>query len=61
MSLLPGLTLLADRHPGVGLRRIGGMRGQVVAAAYGEPPASQPAQVLLDALNATVREPEWPS
>ena len=61
VSLLPGLTLVANRHPGVRLDRIVGMRRQVVAAVYGKPPASQPAQVLLDALNATVSEPEWPS
>ncbi|GJF33112.1 LysR family transcriptional regulator [Kitasatospora sp. NE20-6] len=61
VSLLPGLTLLANRHPGVRLERISGMRRRVVAAVYGKPPASQPAQVLLDALGATVSEPEWPS
>ena len=61
VSLLPGLTRLANRHPGVRLHRIAGMRRQVVAAVYGKPPASQPAQVLLDALAATVSEPEWPS
>ncbi|MFI6407622.1 LysR substrate-binding domain-containing protein [Streptomyces sp. NPDC050548] len=61
VSLLPGLTLLANRHPGVSLHRIPGMRRQVVAAVHGKPPASQPAQVLLDALPATVTEPEWPT
>ncbi|MEV0738678.1 LysR family transcriptional regulator [Streptomyces sp. NPDC050549] len=61
VSLLPGLTLLANRHPGVSLHRIPGMRRQVVAAVYGKPPASRPAQVLLDALAATVTEPAWPS
>ncbi len=61
VSLLPGLTLVANRHPGVRLDRIEGMRRQVVAAVYGKLPASQPAQVLLDALRATVSEPEWPS
>ncbi|MDX2546352.1 LysR family transcriptional regulator [Streptomyces sp. WI04-05B] len=61
VSLLPGLTLLANRHPGVRLDRIPGMRRQVVAAVYGKPPASQPARVFLDALDATLAEPEWPS
>jgi DNA-binding transcriptional LysR family regulator len=61
VSLLPGLTLVASRNPGVRLDRIVGMRRQVVAAVYGKPPASQPAQVLLDALKATICEPEWPS
>jgi DNA-binding transcriptional LysR family regulator len=61
VSLLPGLTLVANRNPGVRLDRIVGMRRQVVAAVYGKPPASQPAQVLLDALKATISEPEWPT
>ncbi|AXG83071.1 LysR family transcriptional regulator [Streptomyces paludis] len=61
VSLLPGLTLLANRHPGVRLHRIAGMRRRVVAAVYGKPPASQPAQVLLDALDATLTAPRWPS
>ena len=61
VSLLPGLTLVASRNPAVRLDRIPGMRRQVVAAVYGKPPASQPAQVLLDALQATVCAPEWPS
>ena len=60
VSLLPGLTLVASRNPGVRLDRIAGLRRQVVAAVYGRPPASQPAQMLLDALRATVVEPEWP-
>jgi len=33
------------------------MRRQVVAAVYGKPPASQPAQVLLDALTRPQRDP----
>lgn len=60
VSLLPGLTLVANRNPGVRLEPIVGMRRQVVAAVHGKPPASQPAQVLLDALKATISEPEWP-
>jgi DNA-binding transcriptional LysR family regulator len=61
VSLLPGLTLAAHRNPGVRLDRIVGMRRQVVAAVYGKPPAPRPAQLLLDALTATLAEPEWPS
>jgi DNA-binding transcriptional LysR family regulator len=60
VSLLPGLTLVANRHPGVRLDRVTGLRRQVVAAGHGKPPASQPAQVLIAALAATVSEPEWP-
>jgi DNA-binding transcriptional LysR family regulator len=61
VSLLPGLTLVASRHPGVRLDRIAGLRRQVVAAVYGKLPASRPAQVVLDALDATISEPDWPS
>lgn len=60
VSLLPGLTLVANRNPGVTLHRAVGMGRQVVAAVYGKPPASQPAQMLLDALRETVSEPAWP-
>lgn len=60
VSLLPGLTLLANRHPGVRLDRVAGMRRRVMAAVHGKPPASQPAQVLLDALAETLAAPEWP-
>lgn len=60
VSLLPGLTLLANRNPGVRLDRVPEMRRQVMAAVHGKPPVSQPARVLLDALAETVAEPEWP-
>ncbi|MFJ7967188.1 LysR substrate-binding domain-containing protein [Streptomyces sp. NPDC096324] len=62
VSLLPGLTLLANRHPGV--RRSNGSPACADRSwprVYGKPPASQPAQVLLDAPNATVSEPRWPA
>jgi len=61
VSLLPGLTLVANRHPGVRLDRVAGLRRQVLAALCGKPPASQPAQMLLDALSATITEPSWPT
>jgi DNA-binding transcriptional LysR family regulator len=61
VSLMPGLTLVANRHPGVRLDRVAGLRRQVLAALCGKPPASQPAQMLLDALNATISEPGWPT
>jgi len=60
VSLLPGLTLLANRHAGVRLDRVEGLRRQVLTAVYGKPPASQPAQTLLNALAATITEPCWP-
>ena len=61
VSMLPGLTLLANRHPGVRLDQVAGLRRLVVAAVYGKPPASAPAQLLMDALAATIEEPRWPS
>ncbi|WP_028936196.1 LysR family transcriptional regulator [Pseudonocardia spinosispora] len=60
VSLLPGLTVVANRHSGVRLDRVPGLRRQVLTAVCGKPPPSQPAQVLLDALAATVTEPDWP-
>jgi DNA-binding transcriptional LysR family regulator len=61
VSLLPGLTLVAHRHPGVRLDRVTGLRRHVVAAAHGKLPASKPAQVLLDTLTVTAMPPPWPS
>ncbi|MDT7668223.1 MAG: hypothetical protein QOC74_1006 [Pseudonocardiales bacterium] len=61
VSLLPGLTLVANRHPGVRLDRVPGLGRQVLAAVCGKPPPSQPAQVLLSALAATITEPGWPA
>lgn len=59
VSLLPGLTLAANRHPGVRLHRVPGLTRQVFAATHGKP-LSGPAQVLQDALAATLRTPAWP-
>ncbi|TDD55059.1 LysR family transcriptional regulator [Kribbella antibiotica] len=61
VSLMPGLTLVANRHPEVRLDRVPGLARQVITAVHGKPPASRPAQVLLDALNATIAKPAWPS
>jgi DNA-binding transcriptional LysR family regulator len=60
VSLLPALTLLANRHTGVRLDRVPGLSRQVLAAVIGKPPASRPAQMLLDALASTITEPHWP-
>jgi DNA-binding transcriptional LysR family regulator len=60
VGLLPALTLTANRHTEVRLDRVAGLGRQVLAAVYGKPPASRPAQVLLDALAATLAEPVWP-
>lgn len=60
VSLLPALTLVANRHPGVRLDQVPGMSRQVLVAVLGKPPPSRPAQMLLDAFAATVIEPQWP-
>jgi len=60
VSLLPGLTLVANRHPGVRLHRVGGLTRQVLVAAHAKP-LSGPAQVLRDALAATLTPPVWPT
>lgn len=59
VSLLPGLTLRANRHPDVTLHPVPGLRRHVLVAHYGKPPESRPAQVLLDALRGNLTEPVW--
>lgn len=59
VSLLPGLTLVANRHPGVRIHRIDGPGRRVLAAAVGRP-LSGPAQMLLEALTASPVVPDWP-
>jgi hypothetical protein len=44
----------------VQLHRVPGLRRQVVAAVHGKRPAARPAQLLIDALRATMAEPAWP-
>jgi DNA-binding transcriptional LysR family regulator len=61
VSLLPALTLIANRHAGVRLDRVPGMGRHVLAAVAGKPPPSRPAQMLLDALAATITAHKWPS
>jgi DNA-binding transcriptional LysR family regulator len=60
VSTLPGLALIANRHPGVRVHRLARDRRRVLAATYGKPPASLPAQAFLAALTATVTAPTWP-
>ncbi len=52
ISLLPALALQACRHPGVRVVEVTGLRRRVMAAHHGRPPASRPAQAVLDALVA---------
>jgi DNA-binding transcriptional LysR family regulator len=60
VSLLPALTLLANRHAGVRLDRVPDLSRHVLVAVLGKPPPSRPAQMLLDSLAATISEPNWP-
>jgi DNA-binding transcriptional LysR family regulator len=49
VTILPGLDLLAARHPGIQAQPLPGARRQVLAATYGEPPDSPAVNLLLDA------------
>ena len=59
VSTLPGLALLANRHPELRAVRLADRR-QVSIASYGRPPVAAPTQALLDALLATITPPRWP-
>ncbi|NED98577.1 LysR family transcriptional regulator [Phytoactinopolyspora halotolerans] len=60
VTTLPGLALLANRHPDVRIDRIPDDRRRVLALTYGKPPPPLPVQAFLDALTATVTAPAWP-
>ncbi|WP_129664563.1 LysR family transcriptional regulator [Phytoactinopolyspora endophytica] len=60
VTTLPGLALLANRHPDVRIDRIPGDRRRVLAVTYGKPPPPLPVQAFLDALSATLTAPTWP-
>ncbi len=60
VSTLPGLALIANRHPHVQIDRIAHDGRRVSVATYGRPPLPLPAQALLMALRATIAEPAWP-
>lgn len=60
VSTLPGLALIANRHPGVRVHRLPRDRRRVLAATYGKPPAARPVQAFIDTLIATISAPQWP-
>jgi DNA-binding transcriptional LysR family regulator len=60
VTTLPGLALLANRHPDVRLDRLRDDRRRVLAATYGHPPAPRPVQAFLDALAVAIVPPAWP-
>nr|WP_246221443.1 LysR family transcriptional regulator [Phytoactinopolyspora mesophila] len=60
VTTLPGLALVANRHPGVRIDCIPGDHRRVLAVTYGKPPPPRPVQALLDALEATITTPVWP-
>jgi DNA-binding transcriptional LysR family regulator len=61
VSTLPGLALIANRHPAVRIDRLPDDYRSVVIATYGRPPAPLPVQAFLAALRETVVVPTWPA
>ena len=60
VSTLPGLALLANKHPDLRTTRLAADHRRVSIATYGKPPLAAPTQALLDALLATITPPRWP-
>lgn len=56
VSTLPGLALLANRHPELRTTRLPDDHRRVSIATYGKPPLATPTQALLDTLLTTTRE-----
>jgi DNA-binding transcriptional LysR family regulator len=52
VALLPGLALQAHRRPDVHATELVGLRRQIQAATYGEPPDPPAVAAVLDALAA---------
>lgn len=59
VSTLPGLALLANRHPGVRIDRLPHDLRRVAVATHGRPPAL-PVRRFLEVLGESVTEPSWP-
>jgi DNA-binding transcriptional LysR family regulator len=60
VSTLPGLALLANRHPDLRTTRLAGDHRRVSIATYGKPPFAAPTQALFDTLRKTITPPRWP-
>jgi DNA-binding transcriptional LysR family regulator len=56
VTMLPGLTLRAARHPRIVASPLPGLRHHVLAVTYGEPPDPPTSVRLIDALNRTASE-----
>ncbi len=59
VTLLPGLALIAHRHPGLHATEVPSSTRYVYAATYGEPPDPPPAAALISALAAVI--PDLPA
>jgi DNA-binding transcriptional LysR family regulator len=59
VSTLPGLALVANKHPELRIVRLPDER-RVSIATYGRPPFAAPTQALLDVLSVSVVPPRWP-
>ncbi|WP_106536746.1 LysR family transcriptional regulator [Haloactinopolyspora alba] len=60
VSTLPGLALVASRHPDVRIDRLPDDQRSVLIATYGRSPAPLPVQAFGAALDAANTVPTWP-
>lgn len=60
VSTLPGLALVANRHPDVRIDRLPDDHRTVLVATYGRSPAPLPVQAFVTALREAITVPTWP-
>ncbi len=60
VSTLPGLALVANRHPDVRIDRLPDDHRRIAVATYGRSPAPLPVQAFITALREAMVTPAWP-